>query len=57
MDYQLVALIGMIVATIVVGAKSGFWWWPARPGREYQRVFSVGTAGLLFLVAGLLGAP
>jgi hypothetical protein len=55
MDYQLVVLIGMMIATIAVGVNLGSWWWPARPGREYQRVFSVAAAGLLFLIAGLVG--
>ena len=55
MDYQLVALIGMMVAAIAAGVKLKFWSWPARPGHEYQRVFSTAAAGLLFLVAGLVG--
>ena len=55
MGYELVALIGMMLATIAIGVKLRFWSWPARPGREYQRVFSAAAAGLLFLVAGLVG--
>jgi hypothetical protein len=55
MDYQLVALIGMMVATIAIGLKRDLWLRPARPGREYQRVFSVAAAGLLLFVAGLVG--
>jgi hypothetical protein len=39
MDYGLIALIGMTVATVLVGIKLKLWWWPARPGYEYQRVF------------------
>jgi hypothetical protein len=55
MDYQLLALIGVMVAVIVIGIKLKIWWWPARPGYEYQRVFSAAAAGLLLLVAGLIG--
>jgi len=55
MDYGLIALIGMMVATVLVGVKLKLWWWPARPGYQYQRVFSAAAAGLLFLTAGLIG--
>ena len=57
MDYQLLLLIVMIAATIVVGIKSDHWW-PLSglsPRHQYQRVFSATAAGLLFLVAGLIG--
>jgi len=51
MDYQLIALIGVMVATVLVGIKLNLW----RPGYEYQRVFSTAAAGLLFFIAGLIG--
>jgi hypothetical protein len=51
MDYELLTLIGMIAAVIALGVKLK----PARPRREYQRAFSAAAAGLLFLVAGLVG--
>ncbi len=55
MDYELIVLIGMMAATIAAGRTLGVWWSPARPRREYQRVFNAAAAGLLFLVAGLAG--
>jgi hypothetical protein len=55
MDYELILLIGMIVATFAVGGRLGVWWSPARPRREYQRVFNAAAGGLLFLVAGIAG--
>ena len=51
MDVQLIALIGVMVATVLVGIKLNLW----RPGYEYQRVFSTAAAGLLFFIAGLIG--
>jgi hypothetical protein len=50
MDYPLIALIGVMIAIAVVGGMR-----PRRPGWQYQRVFSAGFVGLLFLVAGLIG--
>lgn len=55
MDVQLLALIALIVTVIVLGTKLHSRSWPGRPGWQYQRVFSVSFAGLLFLVAGLVG--
>jgi hypothetical protein len=55
MDYEFVALIAMMVATVAVGVTLKSWWWPARPRGEYQRVFSAAAAGMLFLVAGVIG--
>jgi hypothetical protein len=40
-----------MVATVIVGVKLRLWWWPTRPGYEYQRVFSATAAGLLFFIA------
>ena len=54
-DYELVALIGVMVAVVVVSTRYHSRSWPGRPGWQYQRVFSVGFAGLLFLIAGLVG--
>ena len=55
MDVQLIALIGLILAVLVVGVNTQRHQWPGSPGWQYQRVFSVGFAGLLFFVAGLIG--
>lgn len=55
MDYQLIAVIGLVVAVLVVSTRLHSRSWPGRPGWEYQRVFSVGFGGLLFFVAGLIG--
>jgi len=54
-DYQLIALIGMMAATLLVGFRLKPGWWPTRPGYEYQRVFSAAATGLLLRVAGLIG--
>ncbi len=55
MDVQLLALIAMIVAAIVVSTRYHRRGWPGRPGWQYQRVFSVGFLGLLFLISGIIG--
>ena len=55
MDYQLIILIGMVLAVLIVTTRLHSRAWPGRPGWHYQRVFSVGFGGLLFLVAGLIG--
>ena len=55
MDYQLPVLIGLVIATLLVATRQHGRSWPGRPGWQYQRVFSVGFAGLLFFVAGLIG--
>jgi len=55
MDYQLIALILIMVATVFIGFKQRPWWGPGGRGSEYQRVFSAGTAGVLFTVAGAIG--
>ena len=55
MDLQLIALIVMIGAVVMFATKHHSRSWPGRPGWQYQRVFSVGFAGLLFFVAGLIG--
>src|SRR5262245_24539861 len=55
MDLDLILLIAMMAATVVVGLKLGVWWWPARPGDEYRRVFGATAGGLLFFIAGLIG--
>lgn len=55
MDYQLIALIGMVIAVVILATRQHSRSWSAHPGWRYQRVFSVGFAGLLFLVAGLIG--
>jgi hypothetical protein len=55
MDLQLLVLIGAMMAAVVVATKQHSRSWPGRPGWQYQRVFSVGFAGLLFFGAGLIG--
>lgn len=55
MDYELIALIGVVVAALIVSTRLHSRSWPGRPGWQYQRVFSVGFGGLLFLIAGLIG--
>jgi hypothetical protein len=55
MDYSLLALIGMIVAAVIISTRLHSRSWPGRPGWQYQRVLSVGFLGLLLLVAGLIG--
>ena len=57
MDYQLVVLIGMLLAVVVVAIKNDMWAFPraGRPGYEYQRVIAAGVFGLLLFVSGLVG--
>ena len=55
MDYQLLALIAVMIAVAIVATRQHSRAWPGRPGWQYQRVLSVGFAGLLFVVAGLIG--
>jgi hypothetical protein len=55
MDYQFIALIGLVVAALVVSTRLHHRSSLRRPGWQYQRVFSVGFGGLLFLLAGLFG--
>jgi len=55
MDYQLLALIVMVLAVLIVKTRQHSRAWPGPPGWQYQRVLSVGFAGLLFFVAGLIG--
>jgi hypothetical protein len=55
MDYQLIALMLIMVATVFIGFTQRLWWRPGGRSSEYQRVFSAGAAGLLFTVAGAIG--
>ena len=55
MDYSLVVLIGILVATVVVSTRHHRRTWSSRPRHEYQRVFSVAAFGLWFTVAGAIG--
>ena len=54
MDYSLLALIGMIVAAMIISTRFHSRS-PGRPGWQYQRVLSVGFFGLLLFIAGLIG--
>jgi hypothetical protein len=55
MDVQLLGLIALIVGVLIVGTTQHRRASPGRPGWQYQRVFSVGFAGLLFFVSGVIG--
>jgi len=55
MDYQLLVLIALVLGVLIVATRLRSRSWPGRPGWKYQRVFSVGFGGLLFLIAGLIG--
>jgi hypothetical protein len=55
MDVQLLALIALIIVVVIGATRQHSRSWPGRPGWQYQRVFSVGLAGLLFLIAGVIG--
>jgi hypothetical protein len=55
MDYQLVALIGMLVLVAVIGIASNPPRRRRRPGYEYQRVISAVVGGLFLIVAGAIG--
>jgi hypothetical protein len=54
MDFQLIALIALVVAVVSISVRLNARWL-ARPGYEYRRVFNAGAAGLLLFVAGLIG--
>jgi len=55
MDVQLLALFALIIAVVIAATRHHSRSWPRRPGWQYQRVFSVGFAGLLFFVSGIIG--
>ena len=55
MDYTLIGLLALIVATVVVSTRFHSRSWPGRPGYQYQRVFSVGAFGLWLTIAGVIG--
>ena len=55
MDYQLLSLVALIIAVVIAATRQQSRVWPGRPGWQYQRVFSVGFAGLLFFVSGVIG--
>ena len=54
-DYELIGLIALMIAVVILATRHHSRSWPGRPGWQYQRVFSVGSFGLLLLVAGLIG--
>jgi len=54
-DYQLAALLALLLAVAVISTRLHSRSWPGRPGWQYQRVISTAFAGLLFFVAGLVG--
>ena len=55
MDVQFLALIALIIAVVIAATRQYGRVGPRRPGWQYQRVFSVGFAGLLFFVSGIIG--
>ncbi len=55
MDYQLLALTGLIVVAMIISTRLHSRSWPGRPGWQYQRVLSCGLFGLLLFLAGLVG--
>lgn len=54
MDFQFVVLMALVAGTILLSLRLNARAW-RRPGYQYQRVFSAGAAGLLFLISGLIG--
>jgi hypothetical protein len=54
-DIQLVGLIALIIIVIIAATRQHRRVWRGRPSWLYQRVFSVGFAGLLFVVSGVMG--
>jgi len=55
MDYTLVGLAGLIALAAVLSNRSHGRTWSGHPGYRYQRVITVGVAGLWLTVAGALG--
>lgn len=55
MDYSLIVLVGLIVATLLASRMLHVQAWPGRPGSRYQWVFSMTALGILFTVAGAVG--
>jgi hypothetical protein len=55
MDYSLIVLVGLVVATLVVPTMLQIRAWPGRPGSQYQSVLSMAALGILFTVAGAVG--
>ena len=55
MDLSLVALFAAAVAAIVLSMRFRLWAPIWQPKYAYQRVFTSGAAGLLFLVSGGIG--
>ena len=54
MDFGLIALIALVVTAVFLSVRLNSKWL-ARPGYQYQRVFSATAAGLLFFVSGVIG--
>jgi hypothetical protein len=55
MDYTLVALLALIVLVVVFSTRQHRRTWAGRPGYQYQRVITLGIAGLWLTGAGALG--
>jgi hypothetical protein len=53
MDVQLLALIALIIAVVIAATRQH----TARGRDRAGSVFSVGFAGLLFFIAGVIGWP
>jgi len=54
MDFELITLIALVVTAVFLSVRLTSKRL-ARPGYEYQRVFSAAAAGLLYSVAGVIG--
>lgn len=55
MNYELIALIGLVVLTAVISNRYQSRTWSGRPGYQYQRVITVGVLGLCLTVTGAIG--
>jgi hypothetical protein len=54
-DYQLLALVAIMTATLAVAIRQRMWWGPGGSTNSYQAVISTAAAGLLFFVSGTIG--
>ena len=55
MDFSLVALILLMVATVILSTRHHRRTWANRPRYQYQRVFSLAAFGLWLTVTGAIG--
>ena len=55
MDYSLVALLALIALVILFSTRQHRRTWSGRPGFQYQRVITLGIAGVWLTGAGAIG--